>query len=74
MRIGVSDATKEIDIEVENSAAVIEAYEKAADDGLRMLWIDEEGGDRIGIVTDKILYIAVDADSRVGIGFGPGSE
>jgi len=72
LRIGVSEATKELDIEVKDSDAVIAAYEKAADKGERMLWIDEEGGERVGIVTDKILYFAVDAAARVGVGFSPG--
>jgi len=71
LRIGVSEATKELEIEVADSEAVISAYQGAADSGERMFWIDEEGGERLGIVTDKILYFAVGAEARVGVGFGP---
>ncbi|MDH3426534.1 MAG: DUF3107 family protein [Acidimicrobiia bacterium] len=74
LRIGVSEATKELDIEVADSDAVIAAYEKAAEDGAGMFWIEESAGERLGIVTDKILYFAVDAASRSGVGFGPGTD
>lgn len=71
LRIGVSEATKELDVEVEDSDAIIVAYQKAVEQGDRMLWIDEESGDRLGIVIEKILYFSVDAVSRVEVGFSP---
>ena len=70
MRIGVSEATKELDIRVEDPKVVVDAYQDAVKDGTTMLWIDEAGGGRTGIVVEKILYFMVDADAKGGIGFG----
>lgn len=74
MHIGVSEATKELEIRVDDAKVVIDAYEAAAKNGTTMLWIDESDGSRTGIVVEKILYFMVDADAKSGIGFGVADE
>jgi nanoRNase/pAp phosphatase (c-di-AMP/oligoRNAs hydrolase) len=74
MRIGVSEATKELDLRVDDAKVVIDDYEAAVKNGTSMLWIDESNGSRTGIVVEKILYFMVDADAKGGIGFGAAEQ
>ena len=68
VRIGIRDA-KELDLDVEDSDAVLKAYEKAVADGERMLWIIEKDGRRFGAVTELIAYLEVEAEGSKRVGF-----
>lgn len=70
VRIGVSNATKELDLEVEDAQAVIEAYHKAEDDGDRLFWMTETDGRRHGVVLAHVIYFELEADKSKSIGFG----
>jgi hypothetical protein len=68
VRIGIRQA-KELDLDVEDSQAVLDAYEKAVADGERMLWVTEKDGRRFGAVVELIAYIEVEAEGPKRVGF-----
>ena len=72
VRIGVSQATKELDIDVEDSKDVLKAFEEADAAGERIFWVTETDGRRHGIVVASVLYFELEAQESGKIGFGIG--
>jgi len=75
VRIGVTQATREISIELEDDAAtrkkVKAAIEAALSGASDTLWITDKRGRDIGITAAKIAYVEIgsaDADRRFGFG------
>jgi hypothetical protein len=73
VRIGIANATKELDVDVDDPAAIVAAYEQALKDDDVMLTIEERGGARTIVAVGAILYFAMEAADRPGIGFATGS-
>ena len=71
MRIGVRQA-KELELDVEDSQAVVDLYEKAVADGEHMVWVTETNGHRHGIVTELVAYIDVEPEELKQVGFSVG--
>ncbi len=70
VRIGVANATRELDLEVDDAEAVAEEYERAAGADDRIFWITESDGKRHGIVTEAVIYVEFEPEERRSIGFG----
>ncbi len=75
VRIGVTQATREISIELEDDAAtrkkVKAAIEAALSGASDTLWITDKRGRDIGVTAAKIAYVEIgsaDADRRIGFG------
>ena len=75
VRSGVTQATREISIELEDDAAtrkkVKAAIEAALSGASDTLWITDKRGRDIGITAAKIAYVEIgsaDADRRIGFG------
>ncbi len=68
VRIGIRQA-KELDLEVEDSQELLDAYEKAVAEGERMLWITEKDGRRFGAITELIAYIELESEESKRVGF-----
>lgn len=75
VRIGVTQATREISIELEDDAAtrkkVKAAIEAALSGTSDTLWITDKRGRDIGVTAAKIAYVEIgsaDADRRIGFG------
>ena len=71
VRIGIRQA-KELDLDVEDSQAVLDAYDKAVADGDHMLWVEEKDGQRHGVVTELIAYLEVEPEAVKQVGFSVG--
>ena len=71
MRIGIRQA-KELELDVEDSQAVVDAYEKAVADGDHKIWITENSGHRHGVVTELVAYIDVEPEELKQVGFSVG--
>jgi hypothetical protein len=73
VRIGVTQTTKELDIELPDGADADElkaAIDKALADGTT-LWITDRKGRQVGVPGEKIAYIEVgrpDDGRRIGFG------
>ncbi|MSO59027.1 MAG: DUF3107 domain-containing protein [Ilumatobacteraceae bacterium] len=75
VRIGVTQATREISIELEDDAATRKKVKTAVEAALSgtsdTLWITDKRGRDIGITAAKIAYVEIgsaDADRRIGFG------
>ena len=75
IRIGITQAPREIALEVEDDAKAREALKSAVDAALNgeteTLWITDKKGRDIAIPSAKIAYIEIgsgDADRRIGFG------
>lgn len=70
VRIGMSMAPREVDIDVEDGAAVAAEIEKALNEGQALVWVEDRDGVKHGLAADKIAFIELESkDSKPGIGF-----
>lgn len=70
LRIGVSQATKELELDVDDPRAVVDGYGDAVDRGDVLFWIDQVDGSRFAVVVGNVLYFELEADRRKSVGFG----
>ena len=75
IRIGITQAPREIAIEVEDDAKAREVLKKSVDAALKgestTLWITDKKGKDIAIPSAKIAYVEIgstDAERRIGFG------
>ena len=75
IRIGITQAPREIAIEVDDDAKAREAMKKSVDAALKgettTLWITDKKGKDIAIPSAKIAYVEIgstDAERRIGFG------
>ena len=71
VRVGVA-AARELELEVEETQVVIDAFEKAIADDESVLWITDARGHRFGIAVESIAFIEFDKPKERGVGFSPG--
>jgi hypothetical protein len=71
VKLGVLYSRRELEIEVDQSPdEVIKTVENAMNDEVRILWLVDSKGRRIGIPVDKLAYVEIGEDTaRKGIGF-----
>ena len=69
VRIGIANATKELEVSVEEPDGLIAAYEAALVNEDRMLRIEESDGSRTIVAVASILYFSLEPATRPGIGF-----
>ncbi len=74
LRIGIANATKELDVDVADAEAVLEEYRHTLEAGEQLLSIQEQGGGRTVVSVAAILYFGVEPPERPGIGFAPHDE
>ena len=75
IRIGITQAPREIAVEVEDDAKAREALKKSVDAALKgetaTLWITDKKGKDIASPSAKIAYVEIgstDAERRIGFG------
>ncbi len=75
IRIGITQAPREIAIEVEDDSKVRKALKASVDAALKgesdVLWITDKKGKDIAIPSEKIAYVEIgstDAERRIGFG------
>lgn len=73
MRIGVTQAPRELTVEVPDDErdAAIEAVEAAIGGSSDILWLTDKRGRRVAVPAAKIAYVEVgapDGDRRIGFG------
>lgn len=70
VRVGVA-AARELELEVEETQVVIDAFEQAIAKDEPVLWITDSRGHRFGIAVDSIAFVEFDKPSDRGVGFSP---
>ena len=75
IRIGVTNAPREINIEVEDDEAARTALKSAVDGalsgGAKVLWVTDKKGRDIAVPADRIAYVEIGsaaAERRIGFG------
>jgi hypothetical protein len=72
VRIGMSMAARELDLEVADAEEVMRSFRQAVEQGDKLLWVVDEEGHRHGLVVDKIAYVDAEPDKATRVGFGNG--
>ena len=72
VRIGMTMTARELDLEVPDAEELVRAFQRAVEQGEKLLWVLDEDGRRHGLVVDKIAYVDVEAEKSTTVGFGKG--
>jgi len=70
VRVGIA-AARELEIEVEDTSVMVDAYERAVKKNEPVLWVNDAKGRRYGIAVSSITFIEFDKPQERGVGFGP---
>ncbi len=70
VRIGIADASREIELEVKKPESLEAELNKAFDEGTAVYWVDDVNGNRFGIPIARIAYVEVMGEERKSVGFG----
>ena len=72
VKIGLTQAPRELDLDVDDADEVVADLEKAIGNGGGIHWITESSGRRYGVVVSKVAFIDVEPSKprSGGIGFG----
>jgi hypothetical protein len=73
IRIGVTESQKEITLQVDDKPEDLsKRIDSSLGDGAPMIWFDDQKGKRVGVPTQKLAYIEIDADVPPrSVGFRP---
>ena len=70
VKIGLTFAPREVEIDVADGEAFAEEFEAAVQDGRRVWWVTDPEGHRHGLLVDKIAYVDIEPGRDKTIGFG----
>ena len=59
VKIGITNAPREIDVEVADSDAFMREFEAAVSNGQKLWWVTDSQSHRHGLVVDRIAYVEV---------------
>ncbi|MDH3498558.1 MAG: DUF3107 domain-containing protein [Acidimicrobiia bacterium] len=70
VRIGVADAAREIELDVDDVDALAARIEEALNASApAFVWAVDTKGRRVGIPAGRIAYLEIQADERSNVGF-----
>jgi len=70
VKIGVTFAPREIELEVDDVDAFVSEFEEAMASDSAVWWVTDQSGRRRGLVVDKVSYVDIEPESEKTIGFG----
>jgi hypothetical protein len=70
VRIGIADASREIELELDQPAELEANMTQAFADGTHLYWVTDVKGRRIGIPLGRVAYIEINSEARSAVGFG----
>lgn len=70
VKIGMTNAPREIDIEVSDADAFKTEFEAAVSGGQKLWWVTDQQGNRHGLLVERIAYVEVEPERDRMIGFG----
>lgn len=71
VRIGVVDASKELQLDLEEE---LEAFRKRIEESLTggsFFWMDDGKGKHFGVAANRVTYVEVDTSPKGSVGFAP---
>ncbi len=69
VKIGVTFAPREIEIEIEDVDAFVSDFDAAMSSDSRVWWITDSSGRRRGLVADKVSYVDIEPPLDRTVGF-----
>lgn len=70
IRIGLSQAPRELDLEVEDADRVAGEIERAMTEGGSLVWVTDRKGRRHGVAVDKVVFMEMEPEEQEGgVGF-----
>jgi hypothetical protein len=69
VKIGVTFAPREIELDVEDIDAFVTEFEQAMDSDAPVWWVTDSSGRRRGLVVDKVSYVDIESFESRTIGF-----
>ncbi len=70
VKIGVTFAPREIELEIEDVDAFATEFEAAMESDAKVWWVIDSEGRRRGLVADKVSYVDIEPERDRTIGFG----
>lgn len=70
VKIGVTFAPREIELEIEDVDSFVSEFEAAMTGSSTVWWVTDSTGRRRGLVVDKVSYVDIEAEKDRTIGFG----
>ena len=70
VRIGIADAAREVELDVDEPADLEAMIEKAFAEEAPLLWVEDTKARRIGIPVARIAYVEISAATPTAVGFG----
>ncbi len=73
VRIGVTYTAKEIEVDLPDDAdadEVVKQIEEALADEVRVLWLTDRRGRRVGVPSAKVAYVEIGGHEDRRVGFG----
>jgi len=70
VRIGIADAAREVELELDDPAGVETEINQAFADGIEVYWVTDTKGRRVGIPLGRVAYIEINSEARSAVGFG----
>ena len=69
VRIGIAETGREVEVEVEDRAGIVDRLEEAYANGSAILWFNDIKGNEVGIPTSRIAYVELVTDGKSSVGF-----
>ena len=70
VKIGVTFASREIEIEIEDVDAFVLEFEAAMTSDSAVWWVTDSSGWRRGLIVDKVSYVEIEPERDRTVGFG----
>ena len=70
LRIGLSDTSKEFELDVPDPDAVVTAYQEALAAGEPLFWVTDDVGKRYAILAGRVAYFEMPPPQSKKVGFG----
>lgn len=70
VKIGLTHAGREVEVEVEDAEAFMREFEAAVSGSQKLWWVTDQAGYRHGLMVDRVAYVEVAPDRDRTIGFG----
>ena len=74
VRIGIADAERVVELEVDDAKAFERTVEESFAGETSLLWFEDTKRRRVGIPRERVAYVEIEtADDRQSVGFAPGA-
>lgn len=74
VRIGIADAERVVELEVDDAKGFERTVEEAFAGETSLLWFEDTKRRRVGIPRERVAYVEIETDDdRQSVGFAPGT-